>query len=118
MFLVLLLIAFPKSTFSSKNITITVPDGTSYHRNPDELYLPALWTDIVTFFRAIYLAHAATVRYGPGASWRGTILMAFSYLLFPAVSLTAPMSFLLSCADFEGDDLEKAARVEEWVMVV
>jgi hypothetical protein len=48
------------------NITISVPEGTSDHGNPNLLCTPTKWLDVLVFFFANYLAHGDC----KGISWR------------------------------------------------
>jgi hypothetical protein len=69
-----------------KNITLTVPDGTSTHGKPNLLCTPTRWTDIVIFFLGNYVAHhahAATAISLPGEKWDMKALTAMGPLLFP-----------------------------------
>jgi hypothetical protein len=78
-----------------RNITIAVPDQAIYNTNPDELCLPAAWTDIIFFFSANYLAHAATVRNNPGTRFTPSTLIAFNCLFAPAWGLRNAITQIL-----------------------
>lgn len=109
---------FPAAVLASKNITITVPNGTTYHQDPDELCLPASWTDIATFFGANYLAHVATVRSRSTESTLEAFLRAAFCLFFPAFGLSAALAMIVSCAAFAPCYIQKATRAGALFMVV
>jgi hypothetical protein len=80
-----------------KNITITVPDGSSNHGDPNLLFTPSSWTDIITFYVGNYAAHAATVISLPGESTISTIRVGLSALLFPCKILS-----IRNCVEIPG----------------
>jgi hypothetical protein len=111
---------------ASKNITITVPNGTTYYQDPSQLCLPPSWTTIVTFFVANYVAHAATVRSTPAEGQLASFEKVFFCLFFPAFGLTVAMSMIMSCATFAApickkptpeSRLAKATRAGALIMV-
>jgi hypothetical protein len=84
------------------NITITVPNGTVYYQEPNQLCLPAMWSDIIIFFSANYLAHAATVRSKPSESFLASFARSIIGLFFPAYGLVKATWMIVSCATFVG----------------
>jgi hypothetical protein len=65
------------------NITITVPEGTSNHGDPNLLCTPIKWTDVVVFYGVNYLAHAVTVKSIPGEQAWSTIQAIICALIYP-----------------------------------
>jgi hypothetical protein len=100
------------------NITIAVPDQTIYNTDPNELCLPAAWTDILIFFSANYLAHAATVRSDPGTSFEDNLFAAIVCLFFPAWGLSRAIIHTLTFSILAGDNLTTAARAGALCVVV
>jgi hypothetical protein len=101
-----------------RNITIAVPDQTIYSTNLDVLCLPAAWSDILAFFSANYLAHAATVRDGPGTPSLRSVMTAIICLFFPAWGLSRAIIHTLTFSILAGDNLTTAARAGALCMVV
>jgi len=93
-----------------QNVTIPMPPGTRVFTNPNEICLPASWTDILAFYLANYLAHVATLRLEPDTTTASKVLHATFCLIFPATGLDKAMDYILSCASFCRDPLQKAAR--------
>jgi len=115
--LALVIFACPAIAQASRNITIAVPNGTSYYQNTNELCFPTSWTDIITFFGANYFAHAATIRRPPGNStWIGLFYTVLC-LLFPICGLFFALDPLLSFATFAPTNLQMATRAGALVMV-
>ena len=69
--------------YTFQNTTVSVPQGTSNHGNPELLCVPSRWTDVAKFFTANILAHAATVRTSPGEPLIQGFLAMLGALLFP-----------------------------------
>lgn len=101
-----------------KNITITVPDGSSNHGDPNLLCTPSSWTDIITFYVGNYAAHAATVISLPGESTISTTRVGLSALLFPTSGLMRGFLTIATFATFAKTDLQKAARSRALCMVI
>jgi hypothetical protein len=59
-----------------QNVTIPMRPGTRVFTNPNEICLPASWTDILVFYVANYLAHVATLRLKPDMKTRWKVLHA------------------------------------------
>jgi len=101
-----------------KNITITVPDGTSNHGDPNLICKPTTWTDIIVFFLGNYLAHAATIKSLPGeyaGSFSFAVVVA---LLFPPTGMARGLSAIFSFSKLSKTDLQSAARAGALCMVV
>jgi hypothetical protein len=101
-----------------KNITITVPDGTTSHGDPNLLCTPADWRDVIIFYLGNYLAHAATVITTPGESTFSVIATMISALFFPTSGVLRGASAIMTFAKFAKDDLQTAARARALCMVV
>jgi hypothetical protein len=67
-----------------ENITITLPEGTTQHGNPELLCTPADGSDIVYFFFVNYATHALTTVVLPGEGWESYLTNALASLLFPS----------------------------------
>jgi hypothetical protein len=65
------------------NITITVPDRTTQHGDPNLLCTPTKWTDVLLFYAVNYLAHAVTVKSIPGQQLYDTIQVILAALIYP-----------------------------------
>ena len=102
----------------SQNITITVPNGTTYYQNPSQLCLPSSAADIIVFFFGNYLAHVATVRSRPQDTFVENLVKTTFCLFFPAYGLSIAVPKIISCATLEETYLKKATRAGSLVMVV
>lgn len=100
------------------NLTITVPDGSSNHGNPNLLCTPPYWYDYVLFYFTNYFAHAATVITTPGQGRKKTILVVLLALLFPGVGILRAMDAIRRHSRFESDPLRAAVRAGALCMVV
>jgi hypothetical protein len=65
------------------NITISAPAGSSNHGDPNLLCTPIKWLEILVFFLANYIAHAATVKALPGEKAVDIIFAIFLAITFP-----------------------------------
>ncbi len=93
------------------NITISVPDGTTNHGNPQLLCVPSAWTDILTFLVTNYYAHAVTVLLDPGLASRRTIALIFAALILPFSSISRAVKAMSRHAVTERKNpLKRAAR--------
>lgn len=77
---------------ANMNITITVPEGSTNHGNPNLLCTPPNWYDYVIFYFANYFAHAATVITVPGQGTSETIEVIRNALLLPTSGVLRAMS--------------------------
>jgi hypothetical protein len=68
----------------TENITITLPEGTTQHGNPEILCTPADGSDILYFFFVNYATHALTTVVLPGEGWESYLTNALASLLFPS----------------------------------
>jgi hypothetical protein len=68
----------------TENITITLPEGTTQHGNPEILCTPAESSDILYFFFVNYATHALTTVVLPGEGWESYLTNALASLLFPS----------------------------------
>ena len=101
------------------NITITVPQGTTSHNNPQLLCFPAAWTDILTFLVTNYYAHAATVLLDPGISTRRTVVLVIAALILPFSSISRAVKCISRHAATERkNQLKLAARSRALCMVM
>ncbi|KAL3473062.1 hypothetical protein BJX99DRAFT_261745 [Aspergillus californicus] len=66
------------------NLTISVPEGSSSHGDPQLLCTPPQWYEYILFFFTNYLAHATTIVAIPGQSITETICLAIAALLAPS----------------------------------
>ena len=100
-----------------KNITITVPDGTSDHGDPNLLCTPTKWTDIAIFYLGNYFAHAATVIALPGESAASIGMTALLALLFPTSGVLRGVSAILIYAKHGRTALQTAQRAQALCML-
>lgn len=107
--------ATPKPT---QNITITVPEGTQNHGNPNLLCTPTRWTDVAIFFFANYVAHAATIKSLPGEPALATLLVLISALCLPVSGVSRGVKAIGQRAGFSSTPLESAAKAEALCVVV
>ena len=101
-----------------KNITVSVPEGTSNHGDPRLLCTPTRWTDVIVFFLGNYVAHAGTVIVLPGEGIKSAAIIAAVSLLFPIAGVQRGIKAIESWANFAMTDLEIAARAGALCMVV
>jgi hypothetical protein len=100
------------------NITLTVPDGTTNHGNPNLLCTPPYWYDFVLFYFANYIAHAATVISSPGPGSWSTVYVVIIALLIPVSGVIRAVSNIRRHACTEAHPLRRAARARALCMVV
>ena len=105
----------PKPT---QNITLTVPEGTQNHGNPNLLCTPTSWTDVAIFFFANYVAHAATIKSLPGEPALATLIILISALCLPASGVSSGVKAIGQRAVFSSTPLESAAKSEALCVVV
>ena len=101
-----------------KNITISVPEGTTDHGNLHLLCTPSWWANSISFSLGNYLAHAVTVKFLPGDRAADRITDAVTSLLFLPYGAFRDVSTIMSLAVFAKSDLEMAARAGTLCMVV
>ncbi|AEO66313.1 uncharacterized protein THITE_110760 [Thermothielavioides terrestris NRRL 8126] len=100
------------------NITVTVPEGSSNHGNPNLLCVPPSWSDYIIFYFSNYVAHAATVIMSPGQGWRETIIVVLSALLLPGSGIQRAITAIRRRSRFQSDPLTRAARAGALCVVV
>ena len=93
-----------------KNITITVPEGSSNHGNPNLLCVATKWYQILIFFAVNYFFHAATVKSVPGLKWYMVALDVFAGLVFPYSGVARAVEVYWRWSWPSDGDLVKAAR--------
>lgn len=100
----------PTGTSSLENVTISVPDGTTNHGDPQVLCTPSQWTDVVTFFLANFFAHVATVKSRPGEpALRGFLFMLLA-LFFPTSGVKRGLDAIFCHAIIGGSPLQRAKK--------
>jgi hypothetical protein len=101
-----------------KNITITVPQGSTTHGAPGYLCTPASWMDIIIFYLGNYIAHVATVRTSfPPDHFQDAVDLLF-VLFYPALALERSAGMFMTMAVFGKTRLQTAARAGALCMVV
>ena len=116
-----MLLSMPRSSdahLTLKNITITVPNGTTDHGDPHLLCIPAKWSDIALFFFGNYLAHAATVKSLPGEPAFSVLVAMVSALIYPTSGVFRGLDAILQSAIFCKSPLKTASRAGALCMVV
>ena len=107
--------ATPKPT---QNITLTVPEGTQNHGNPNLLCTPTRWTDVVIFFFANYVAHAATTKSLPGEPALATLRLHMTALFFPLAGVLRGVKAVGQLAVLSDTPLGTAAWAEALCVVI
>lgn len=93
------------------NLTFTVPEGSTNHGNPNLLCTPAKWYDLIIFFFANYLAHAASVIIEPGQSLSSSGLSVLLTLILPGTGVVRAVRAIFRHAATETKNpLKRAAR--------
>ena len=108
----------PTTPKPTQNITVTVPEGTQSHGNPNLLCTPARWTDIAVFFLANYVAHAATIKSVPGEPALITLRVLVSALCLPVSGVMRGVKAIKQRAVFSSTPLETAAKAGALCVVV
>ncbi len=108
----------PTAPPPTENITFVVPAGSENHGNPKLLCTPTQWTDIVTFFFANFVAHAATVQSVPGEPVLSVTINIVVALIFPASGIIRALRAIYRFAVFAGTPLKTAARAKALCTVV
>jgi len=93
-----------------RNITISVPEGSSNHGDPKLLCTPIKWYQILIFFAVNYLSHAATVKSRPGQQWRSVAGDVVAALFLPHSGVMRAVETYWRWSWPGDDDLLKAAR--------
>lgn len=92
------------ATHPNINITISVPEGTSDYGNPNLLYTPIKWLDILVYFFANYLAHATTVKAFPGESTVDLAFAVFLAIMFPFSGVARGLEAIVRHVSFSWRD--------------
>jgi hypothetical protein len=100
------------------NFTVTVPDGSSNHGNPNLLCTPPNWFDYILFYFSNYFAHAATIIMKPGQGRKETIGVIFAALLLPGSGVGRAIDAIYRHSRTESDPLKSALRAGALCMVV
>jgi hypothetical protein len=101
------------------NITITVPEGTSNHGDPNLLCTPTKWYDILIFYGVNYFAHAITMKTVPGELTNDILLDIVSALMYPYSGVLRGLEAIYRhAALFSTDDLHQATRAGALCIVV
>lgn len=101
------------------NLTLTVPEGSTNHGNPNLLCTPASWYDFIIFFFTNYFAHAATVILEPGQSLESTGLCILLALTLPGTGVARAIRAIWNHAATERKNpLKRAARAGALCMVL
>jgi hypothetical protein len=101
------------------NITITVPEGSSNHGDPNLLCTPTKWYEILLFYALNYVSHAVTVKTLPGERISDLILDIWAALIYPYSGVNRGIEAIVRHAAFGSkDDLHVAARAGALCVVV
>ncbi|KIN03202.1 hypothetical protein OIDMADRAFT_195808 [Oidiodendron maius Zn] len=100
------------------NSTFTIPEGGTNHGNPNLLYTPTKWTDIVVFILGNCVAHAATVKVGSGFSAAFASYLMLGALLVPTVGILRGIEAIISLAKLSKSNLYTAAQASALCIVV
>jgi hypothetical protein len=118
----LVFVCFPLLVWTAsipmENMTLSVPHGTSQHGDPHLLCVPTEAEDVLNFFLANYIAHAATVRIYPGESWTEVVGAILGAILLPTSGLVRGITAILRRGYSGTTPLEVAARSGALCMVV
>lgn len=101
------------------NLTVSVPEGSSNHGDPNLICTPPKWYDYILFFFTNYLAHAATIVSVPGQSVTETICVGVAALLAPSSGIMRAMEVFIRRPVFRSrNPMEQAAAAMALCMVV
>ncbi|KAH9203370.1 hypothetical protein DL95DRAFT_399397 [Leptodontidium sp. 2 PMI_412] len=106
------------------NTTITVPEGTSNHGDPNLLCTPTKWYQVLLFFLVNYVSHAVTVKALPGERTSDVFWSILCALFYPYSGINRGLEAIVRHAAWRsGNALQRAAhagalcvvvRSEEW----
>ena len=108
----------PTTPKPTQNITVTVPEGTQSHGNPNLLCTPARWTDVAIFFFANYVAHAVTTKSLPGETALATLRTQVTALIFPLAGILRGIEAIRQLAILSDTPLDTAAKAEALCVVI
>ncbi|KAL2785284.1 hypothetical protein BJX66DRAFT_61674 [Aspergillus keveii] len=101
------------------NLTISVPEGSTGHGDPQLLCTPPRWYGYILFFFTNYLAHATTVIAVPGQTTTETIFLAITALLTPSIGIFRAVEIFIRRPAFRmRNPLNQAAAARALCMVV
>ncbi|KAL3490727.1 hypothetical protein BJX62DRAFT_237841 [Aspergillus germanicus] len=101
------------------NLTISVPEGSTGHGDPQLLCTPPRWYEYILFFFTNYLAQATTVTAVPGQTFTETIFLAIAALLAPSSGVIRAVDILMRRPAFRlRNPLKQAAAARALCMVV
>jgi hypothetical protein len=101
------------------NFTLTVPEGSTNHRNPKLLCTPPEWYDFIIFFFTNYVAHASTVVPEPGQSpLRAGVYILLALTLPGSAVFRAVTAIARHVATETKNPLRRAARAGALCMVL
>ena len=106
------------TSYVLKNITLSLPEGTSDNGSPGLLCTPTTWKDIMFFYLFNYIAHAATVLRRPGEQSIDFAVTVIGSLFLPTIGLHRGVEALLSGSMLSRCDLTRAARAGALCMLV
>ena len=102
-----------------ENFTISVPNGTTNHGNPNLICTPVQWQDTFIFFFVNYFAHAFTVKQLPGEEIYPYSVAIIAALLYPYSGLPRGIESIIRRAIFyRSSELETACRAGALCIVV
>ncbi|KAK1244093.1 hypothetical protein MKX08_002231 [Trichoderma sp. CBMAI-0020] len=108
-----------RSSPLNMNFTITVPEGSTNHGNPNLLCTPAKWYDFIIFFFTNYFAHAASIIIEPGQSLASTGLYILLALTLPGTGVArATRAIWRHAATERKNPLKRAAQAGALCMVL
>ena len=102
----------------TKNITITIPEGTANHGDPHLLCMPTKWYEIVIFYLGNYIAQSATIKFSPGEPIIIKVRFIIYGLLYPTTGIQKGLNAIARSAKFAKNDLQMAARAGALCMVI
>jgi hypothetical protein len=101
-----------------KNITLSLPEGTSDHGIPGLLCPPTRGKDVVSFYLFNYIVHAVTVLRRPGERFIDFAVAVIGSLFFPTIGLHRGVEALLSSSMLSRCDLTRAAQAGALCMLI
>jgi hypothetical protein len=101
------------------NITITVPEGSSNHGDPNLLCTPTKWYELLLFYALNYLSHAATVKTLPGERASDLILNTLAALFYPFSGINRGIEAIVRhAALFSKDEIHRATKAGALCVVI
>jgi hypothetical protein len=100
------------------NSTIELPQSSHYDPDHHLLCTPSIWSSILLFYLANYVAHLGTVRSAPGSLGITRASNMLGALLLPSTGLNLGLQQIYARAIFSTTPLEKACRARALCVVV